>query len=389
MVQLFSGPACAGVPSATGTAADLGWPRDRDRGPRQLYDYNPRLQPTTTTHDYNSTTTLRATATDVAGKVSGCSPSGLTFVETTPPPSAEPTTPTPTTSGTPTSPPGDIPPQAPQTTAPDTPYHQAPHALLTLLKRTVRISFRFTSHPAGGVFKCRMDSGRFQTCKSPQSYLVKAGRHAFAVKAIRGGVADPTPATFRSRVAPAKKQLDTSRPRASRMAKAGSNRRHHDFQGLPKRRRLSGKSLQYAYDAAGDLVSVTDPVGDKTARPTTPWVGASARPRPGGMPPITSTTPPDGSPRQLSTDDLGRRRQRAEPDRRCRPYHQLLLRPSEPEGLVHRLVCRENHHAGVGGARRDLRDRLPRAAGNVVDVGSTESARAPGGAGTGAFPEEA
>lgn len=58
-------------------------------------------------------------------------------------------------------------------------------------------SFRFSSSVAGATFQCKVDRGRFKTCSSPfTTKRLGFGRHTIEVRAIHGGAADPTPATF-------------------------------------------------------------------------------------------------------------------------------------------------------------------------------------------------
>jgi hypothetical protein len=55
-------------------------------------------------------------------------------------------------------------------------------------------TFRFRSIPAGADFECKLDSGAWKDCSSPQRYNgLGKGRHTFRVRAVAGGVADPTP----------------------------------------------------------------------------------------------------------------------------------------------------------------------------------------------------
>lgn len=55
-------------------------------------------------------------------------------------------------------------------------------------------TFRFRSDLAGASFECAVDRGRFKPCRSPfTTKKLSFGRHAFAVRAIAGGVADTTP----------------------------------------------------------------------------------------------------------------------------------------------------------------------------------------------------
>jgi hypothetical protein len=61
--------------------------------------------------------------------------------------------------------------------------------------------FGFSSDEPSGYFECKLDNGRFKTCRSPYKQKVKPGRHTFTVRAVSSvGLADPTPATFRWKV---------------------------------------------------------------------------------------------------------------------------------------------------------------------------------------------
>lgn len=62
-------------------------------------------------------------------------------------------------------------------------------------------TFRFASTEAGARFQCSLDRGRFRSCRSPfTANELSLGRHALRVRAVLGGVRDPTPATFRFRI---------------------------------------------------------------------------------------------------------------------------------------------------------------------------------------------
>jgi hypothetical protein len=62
-------------------------------------------------------------------------------------------------------------------------------------------SFTFNATVTGSTFECRLDSGTFVACVSPQSYAALAdGSHTFQVRAITAGIADPTPASRTWRV---------------------------------------------------------------------------------------------------------------------------------------------------------------------------------------------
>jgi hypothetical protein len=64
--------------------------------------------------------------------------------------------------------------------------------------------FRFRADAPRQEFQCRLGEGRrFKACDSPRRYRDLArGRHLFQVRAIAGGVQDPTPAGYTWRVAP-------------------------------------------------------------------------------------------------------------------------------------------------------------------------------------------
>jgi hypothetical protein len=57
-------------------------------------------------------------------------------------------------------------------------------------------TFRFHSNAAGARFQCKLDRGRFRACGSPYTTApLTPGGHTLKVRALRGGLADPTPAT--------------------------------------------------------------------------------------------------------------------------------------------------------------------------------------------------
>jgi hypothetical protein len=62
--------------------------------------------------------------------------------------------------------------------------------------RTAR--FRFSSPDDVTTFECSLDGERFRRCHSPKRYRrVSRGRHSFAVRAVRYGVRDHSPAELR------------------------------------------------------------------------------------------------------------------------------------------------------------------------------------------------
>jgi glucose/arabinose dehydrogenase len=71
-----------------------------------------------------------------------------------------------------------------------------------------RATFVFSASTPGDRLACKLDSGRFRSCRSPQVYKhVAAGSHVFRVVAIGSdGQRDPTPAVFKWTVLPAKRE---------------------------------------------------------------------------------------------------------------------------------------------------------------------------------------
>lgn len=129
--------------------------------------------------------TFQVRATDASSNVDP-TPAGYTFGVALP--SSSPSPPAPGPSG--------APPQAVQV-SPQTILRQKPAAKTH--DRTP--TFRFASSAAGSHFQCKVDGGPFKPCSSP--FTTKAlglGRHTVGIRAVRGGLTDPTPATFSFKV---------------------------------------------------------------------------------------------------------------------------------------------------------------------------------------------
>ncbi len=90
--------------------------------------------------------------------------------------------------------------------APDTVLNSKPKAKVKIKKGKAKVKFTFTSTVTPATFECKLDQGTFASCTSPRSYKVKPGRHTFSVRAIAGGVTDPTPASFSFKVVKKKKR---------------------------------------------------------------------------------------------------------------------------------------------------------------------------------------
>jgi len=88
---------------------------------------------------------------------------------------------------------------APSRPAPTTQINRHPRPQSA--NRAATISF--AADQAGATFECKLDGQPFKRCSSPYKATVKPGRHTFRVRAISAGAADPTPAVFSWKVAPA------------------------------------------------------------------------------------------------------------------------------------------------------------------------------------------
>lgn len=69
-----------------------------------------------------------------------------------------------------------------------------PAKVVRTAKSVKRVSFRFSTETGGVKYECRLDGGKFSSCKSPRSYNVGRGKHAFRVRATVPG-RSPGPAT--------------------------------------------------------------------------------------------------------------------------------------------------------------------------------------------------
>lgn len=81
--------------------------------------------------------------------------------------------------------------------APDTEIDRGPKRKSSSSKAT----FRFSSPIAGVGFECQLDRRAYGPCGSPRVFgRVKPGNHAFRVRALLDGMADPSPAEYRWKV---------------------------------------------------------------------------------------------------------------------------------------------------------------------------------------------
>jgi len=88
-------------------------------------------------------------------------------------------------------PPGTSP---PDTFPPDTAITAGPKDKTK--KKTASFEFKAQPSETGATFACKLDSGAFEACTSPEDVSVKKGSHTFLVRARdAAGNVDPTPAT--------------------------------------------------------------------------------------------------------------------------------------------------------------------------------------------------
>jgi Periplasmic copper-binding protein (NosD) len=81
------------------------------------------------------------------------------------------------------------------TTAPKVTITKAPKAKST----STTAKFKFKSNEAGSKFQCKLDKGKFKTCRSPKTYKkLKPGKHVFKVRATdkAGNVSKPAKRRF-------------------------------------------------------------------------------------------------------------------------------------------------------------------------------------------------
>jgi hypothetical protein len=83
----------------------------------------------------------------------------------------------------------------PDTTAPTVKITKAPKAR----SGSTTAKFKFKSNEAGSTFQCKLDKGKFKTCRSPKTYKkLKPGKHVFKVRATdkAGNVGKPAKRKF-------------------------------------------------------------------------------------------------------------------------------------------------------------------------------------------------
>lgn len=96
----------------------------------------------------------------------------------------------------------------PPATAPQTKIKKGPKKVVKTRKKKAKVKFAFSSPTAGVTFQCSLTklkgkktkAAPFKGCKSPKRYKLVPGRYRFQVRAVSGGVPDPTPAVRKFKI---------------------------------------------------------------------------------------------------------------------------------------------------------------------------------------------
>ena len=97
--------------------------------------------------------------------------------------------------------PGGPSPRPRDLTPPQTKIVGVPPRLIRTTQRVRRVVFRFAASEQGSTFRCRLDRGSFQPCRSPRAYRLRPGFHTVRIFAIdAAGNRDRSPATFGFRI---------------------------------------------------------------------------------------------------------------------------------------------------------------------------------------------
>jgi hypothetical protein len=95
--------------------------------------------------------------------------------------------------------------------APETMIGKGTKGKVKTRRKRAKVRFAFSSTAAGAAFECalvKLPKGKrkkppkpsFKACRSPKKLSLKPGRYRFSVRAVSGGVVDPTPATRAFRI---------------------------------------------------------------------------------------------------------------------------------------------------------------------------------------------
>lgn len=92
--------------------------------------------------------------------------------------------------------------------APETKIKKGPKKVVKTSKKKAKVRFVFSSPTAGASFQCSLTklkgkktkAAPFRGCKSPKRYRLAPGRYRFQVRAVAGGVPDPSPAVRKFKI---------------------------------------------------------------------------------------------------------------------------------------------------------------------------------------------
>jgi sugar lactone lactonase YvrE len=98
----------------------------------------------------------------------------------------------------------------PKPVRPETKIDKGPKKKVKTKGKRASVKFRFSSTTPGATFECALvrkakkgkktPKPKFKSCKSPKKLKLRPGRYRFSVRAVSGGLVDPTPATRSFRV---------------------------------------------------------------------------------------------------------------------------------------------------------------------------------------------
>jgi ligand-binding sensor domain-containing protein len=107
---------------------------------------------------------------------------------------------------------GVEPPAPPPGGGTETTLDKKPKKKLKTSKRKAKAKFKFSSSDPAATFECKLKKPKrqggkralraatFKPCNSPKTYKLKPGKYTFSVRAVVGGVADPTPPKHKFKV---------------------------------------------------------------------------------------------------------------------------------------------------------------------------------------------
>jgi len=101
------------------------------------------------------------------------------------------------------------PPPPPPRLVPETTVGKGPKKVVRTKGQKAKVKFRFSSSTPGATFQCWLTRHSkksrsailgFKPCESPKVYRLRPGKYRFSVRAVVGGIPDPTPAVRKFKV---------------------------------------------------------------------------------------------------------------------------------------------------------------------------------------------